>query len=338
MRLNIDDWKEYSTENTGVQEKVWLIKDGTLYMFKEASKRLNSNKYVLNDISECVASDVGALIDIDCAKYTLCERNGSKGVVTPNFLNNKAYKVKKEELISGSNLLSRADPGFKPRSLENPKTGDLYTLSLLLKCVEEYGLIKEILEMVVFDLLIGNHDRNASNWGIIKNLETNKVRFSPLYDNGASLGIPLDSKTINKHIIEVDGSAMIINDIVFSEVIHNHIISKVVLERYFQKEGKIRWDNSRREKELPYKPYNYRIMEYKPIFEYITTFYPDEISCIINSIEDNVNENSIDIIFNKYCDELDISRIKFSKTILLERSRWMVEHYNKEIKKTWGRC
>ena len=41
-------------------------------------------------------------------------------------------------------------------------------------------------DMFVIDAFISNNDRNEGNWGLILNKETNELRLSPIFDNGAS--------------------------------------------------------------------------------------------------------------------------------------------------------
>ena len=40
--------------------------------------------------------------------------------------------------------------------------------------------------MFVIDAFISNNDRNEGNWGLVLNKKTNKLRVSPVFDNGAS--------------------------------------------------------------------------------------------------------------------------------------------------------
>ena len=40
--------------------------------------------------------------------------------------------------------------------------------------------------MLVIDALINNNDRNPNNWGLIKDLNTEKFMVAPIFDNGAS--------------------------------------------------------------------------------------------------------------------------------------------------------
>lgn len=41
-------------------------------------------------------------------------------------------------------------------------------------------------EMFIIDALIGNNDRNMSNWGILINNDTSFSRIAPVFDNGSS--------------------------------------------------------------------------------------------------------------------------------------------------------
>ena len=53
-------------------------------------------------------------------------------------------------------------------------------------------------DMFVVDALIGNHDRNNGNWGILVNNETSEMKIAPIYDNGAAFGNKLDDEKIDK--------------------------------------------------------------------------------------------------------------------------------------------
>lgn len=52
----------------------------------------------------------------------------------------------------------------------------------------------EFIDMQLFDILIGNQDRHPFNWKLLF-LETG-AKFSPIYDNGASLGFRFDDEKL----------------------------------------------------------------------------------------------------------------------------------------------
>lgn len=59
----------------------------------------------------------------------------------------------------------------------------------LYQAFSELGFKKELNQMIVFDILIGNTDRHEKNFGIIRNSNTLEVlKFAPLFDSGSCLG------------------------------------------------------------------------------------------------------------------------------------------------------
>jgi len=358
MRSQICAEEIYLPETVGQQPKYWFESYGKRYLFKKASLKGDGSP-IYNDVSECIASDIATLIGIPSAEYYLCDNNGEKGVITPDFLDNTIEGPKKEEFFNGVHLISRIDPEFKNTSLINPKTRQYYTVDLILQTVEEYGLRKDALNMLVFDALIGNRDRNPSNYGIIKNHENKTIRFAPLYDSCASLGISMVDHRLDKCIdskgIVVDGKHMEI-------VIHKHIVGKVTLDRFLQYKDKREWDNvetkrilsmieeTRKEllpllesgqitrddyhKELnkvgnQYRKFDIATVQYQTLISYLTTYYPDEIEEIMENISTKINPKNIDELFKPYEDELPIDRLNMAKQIVLQRALWMTDYYYK---------
>ena len=41
--------------------------------------------------------------------------------------------------------------------------------------------------MLLLDAIAGNNDRHFYNWGVIRNLKSKKIRFSPIYDSARAL-------------------------------------------------------------------------------------------------------------------------------------------------------
>ena len=53
-------------------------------------------------------------------------------------------------------------------------------------------------DMFVIDGLIGNTDRHNGNWGFLVNLETKKIKLSPIYDCGSCLNPMLEDSNLFK--------------------------------------------------------------------------------------------------------------------------------------------
>lgn len=359
--------KPHLPEPVGKNPKYWLIAAGKRFLFKLATTKEQTGEPVYNDVSECIASDIGELIGLPVAQYFLCSNDGVPGVITLDFLDNELEGPKKEEFVDGVYLISLIDEGFKNGSLLNPQTKQYYTADLVLRSVEKYGLIEDAINMMIYDALIGNRDRNPSNYGIIFNHETKEYRFAPLYDNGTSLALSMPQKRLSKC---VDEHGNIINEEHMDEVIHKQFLGKITLERFFQYKEKLVWDRSQIEKahlnvelkkrelepvlksrrmkpevyhEILRKIANDRIgydistLEYQSMIEYFTNHYPKEIEGIMFSISNAITEENIDKIFSCYQSEIPIDRLVMSKELVLRRAKWMVEYYYNNRREVGGK-
>lgn len=362
-RMNIEP---HLPEPVGKQPKYWLISNGRRFLFKLATYKSHDGSPVYNDVSECMATDIAYHLKLPCAKYFLCENKGEKGVLTLDFLDNETVGPKKEEFVDGVYLINQIDEGFKNTSLLNPKTKQYYTVDLILRSVEKYGLMQDVINMLVFDALIGNRDRNPSNYGIILNHETGEYRFAPLYDNGTSLGI---SMVDHRLAACIDEYGNIVNEEQLNEVVHNQILSKVTLDRFFQLKEKREWDRKEWDriaakidetkaqlqkvvaarlmsqetyhKEL-YKiskerrTYDIANLEYQTLIAYLTNYYPEYISGIMEMIKKVITPEKIDKIFNFYQDDLPPDRMRIAKEVVLRRGKWMVEYYYNQTLESGG--
>lgn len=369
MRMKIFEEEIFLPEPVGKQPKYWLKSYGNRYLFKMATLKQDGSP-VYNDVSECMAADLARFLDIPTAEYYLCDNNGVKGVITKDFLDNDPLAPddapKKEELIDGVHLIQKIEPGFKNKSLVNPSSHQYYTAELILRSVEEYGIRKEVLNMLVFDSLIGNRDRNPSNYGVIINHEDATVKFAPLYDSCASLGISMVDHRLAKCI---DSNGIIVDNEHFNVVIQKHIVGKVTLDRFLQYKEKREWDDQesrriltlieeKRRELLPlleeglisvddyhgelnkvgslYRKFDITTLEYQAMISYLTLNYPYEIEQIMKNIS-CIDERVVDDLFDYYKDELPVDRLNMAKQIVLQRAAWMTEFYYNNRTESRGR-
>jgi len=355
----------FLAEPVGKQPKYWFQSYGNRYLFKYATNKADGTP-IYNDVSECMAYEVAKFIGVPVAEYYLCENNGQKGVITKDFLNNDIGRPKKEEFFDGVYLISQIDPGFKNTSLINPKTKQYYTVDLVLRSVEKYGLMKDVLNMLVYDALIANRDRNPSNYGVIVNHETGDVRFAPLYDNCTSLGISMASHRLDKCF---DSNGNIIDNEHLNTVIHKHFVGKITLERFSQYQDKRVWDRQEEKRILSlieekriellslvnsgklsitdyhkelykfgnlYRKFDVSTVQYQTLIAYLTLNYPNEIEEIMSNIC-NINEEVIDKLFDYYKDVVPLDRMNMAKQIVLRRGRWMTDYYYKYRNESRGK-
>lgn len=179
MFKDFSTWKTYdgAHEGSGRSEKIWLKNPvtGQIGLFKY-KKDLETKDHV----SEKLASDLAALLELPCAQVEIGTYENREGSMS--YLINK-YN---EELIEGISLINQYYPNYSAEKMYDSSLDEHYSIHMLSKSIEKYGLLKDLLKMLVFDYLIGNTDRHQNNWAII-NKGNGAYEFSPLYDNSSSL-------------------------------------------------------------------------------------------------------------------------------------------------------
>lgn len=161
---DITQWNEQSWWNTGGtrDKKIYLNpEEGELYYFKQSFKK-GQRDYKHEFWSEIIASELGELLGFDILPYHIAIRGNVVGCISKSMINQAS-----EELIEGGKYLQAFDNTFKP---ENIKLRNQYNFDLILKALSSFKKekhLKELVETIVFDALIGNSDRHQENWAII---------------------------------------------------------------------------------------------------------------------------------------------------------------------------
>lgn len=161
---DISGWHEQSWWNTGGtrDKKIYLNpEDGELYYFKQSFKK-GQRDYKYEFWSEIIASEVGEMLGFNILPYHIAIRGNIVGCISKSMINQAS-----EELIEGGKYLQAFDNTFKP---ENIKERNRYTFQLILDALVSFKKedhLKELVETIVFDALIGNSDRHQENWAII---------------------------------------------------------------------------------------------------------------------------------------------------------------------------
>ena len=141
-------WEEYegTAEGSGRSEKIWLINPDTnqtgLFKFKK-------DIATTDHVSECIAYDLANLIGIPCARFEIGVYNGREGSMSYNIVTHK-----NEMLIEGIYCISLQYSHFDAETLTDLETGDRYSLEMIKKSLEPFGLFARFLPILVFDFLI----------------------------------------------------------------------------------------------------------------------------------------------------------------------------------------
>lgn len=168
---NVSDW-ELDVEVTalGRRPKDWLIEPGTR---RYALLKL-PHYHPAEAAAEKLASELGKLIGIPTAETELALHCGRYGIISYKFVG------KGEALVDGGDLMIARYPDYDRRR----------SRAHSFQRIEEVlppQLLSALIELLVFDAVIGNSDRHQDNWSVIL-LPDAMHRLAPSYDHGSSLG------------------------------------------------------------------------------------------------------------------------------------------------------
>lgn len=208
-------------------------------------------------------------------------------------------------LTEGVELIQAKYPFYNKDKLNDDKTGKTYSVQMIQNSLKIPEEINEILQMIVFDCLIGNSDRHHSNWAEISTMEYDYVNkafcffwyISPLYDNGSSLCAYVNEKNVE-------------------EILKDNMRFKALIDT--KSKAMIGWDNKR-----PIRHFE--------LLQKIRENYYEKTVEWIELIKYNINDGSIDYVLNGFDDNIISSNMKrLLKLYILERRKRMLNIYNLE--------
>lgn len=161
---DISHWTSLDWFNTGgTRAKKYLHNpdDNKTYYFKKSI-----DKFPFEFWSEIIASGLGEKLELDVLKYDVAIFEGEIGCVSQSMID-----PDKEELIEGGKYLQAFDNTFSP---DDKKLRNQYTFQLIENSLQAFKLdhVDKIIELIIFDAIIGNGDRHQENWAFIGNYTT----------------------------------------------------------------------------------------------------------------------------------------------------------------------
>lgn len=179
--------------------KMGITYDGKAYLLKfpgnlkEQGMKNIRLSYSNSPVCEYIGSQIYRMLGIETHETILGERTGKTVVACGDFLEegDKLYEFDKIKVT------------FEPHFLDsngNETNGVGVDLYEILMTIEEHPFLKDVKgikehfwNMFVIDALIGNPDRNNSNWGVIMKSDGSK-KIAPVYDNGNCLNCKWDDE------------------------------------------------------------------------------------------------------------------------------------------------
>lgn len=170
---DITDWDIPVYQSTGgTRSKNIAIHPVTndQYFFK-GSKETDTGeiRYPQEIWSEIVASKVGQLLGFNMLDYNIAFNENKKQKI--GCLSKSMVVHSDNKLTEGVTYLTGFNSKYRPDIDEHKKQ---YTFQFICSALQSFNLekyIDNIVEVIVFDSIVGNSDRHQENWGIITNFK-----------------------------------------------------------------------------------------------------------------------------------------------------------------------
>ena len=175
-----EEWSDLRWFSTGGTrpKKYFLAPNGKYYFFKRSEFKnpidgKQGKDYKYEFWNEVIAYEIGQHLGFNTLKYDVAVDGDVVGCISESMINST-----RQELIEGIKYLQAYSPLYDPLQKEHKRR---YEFSFIIDALEKARIdvdyVKCMLEIIVFDALIGNGDRHQENWAII---ETRKLQSEVL--------------------------------------------------------------------------------------------------------------------------------------------------------------
>ena len=282
--IDFSDWEKLNLPVTGIRKKQWLknTTTGEVGLFKFPKTEHTGDYW-----AEKLAYELGKLLGIEVARTELGLCNGRIGSLSYNILNDG------EHLLEGYSIIGET-LDFSTSSEIYDNIGVNYSVELIEDVLGEQ--FNFILDLLVFDCLIGNTDRHHGNWAVITDDNDKWLKLSPLYDNGSSLC----------YLEKIERIELMQKDTRMLEA-----------ALYTKSKSQIGLGNIR--------PANHF-----DLFFYVCSKYNKDITSIVDKIESEVTEQSVSKLLEQFDNNIIDAKIKeFIKLFITKRRDKMIDIFNK---------
>lgn len=299
--LIIDEWERlYEINTSGTRSKfVVLSPTNDIFYFKTSLKKIVEGKVVKEFPSEfwseIVASQLGHMLNLPVLHYDIAAYKGTLGCISKNMAKDD------EEITEGVRIIANVMPSFPV----DPDYKQKHFLDLVQKSLARIGISKFrriVIEMLLFDCIIGNTDRHSENWALIKK---------------------------NKALLKLDDA--ITRKLSFKEFFHLCINSELRKEWFeFRKNRNLFFEYFKREfnlsREDTIKLVHENTYEFAPFYDNGSSLGREiEEGRLVEMLRDN--SRSFEKYFTNGCPDI---RVAENKTTFNDTIIFLLEHYPEE--------
>jgi hypothetical protein len=332
---NISDWiiHEWSKPTMGTRAKNYVEDPATgqIYFFKESAERFPEEFW-----SEIISSKFGQLIGLNVLNYDIAIYKTIPGCISEH-MTIRGHR----QLYHAVDLFKDFLPGFLVSDKPKFSIQDIISICDLIPFFKKFK--SNIIEMIIFDALIGNGDRHLENWALVLDYDAPLRTYPKINLNSFKLLFLKAVRTFFKTQNEINEEEILFNSIdsMYSyapiydsgsclgrEIKETEIDAFLGNEQKFNKYlrkgvNEIRWKEDR--------------INFFELVSNIQQLYPEEVSRIAKGIFKLAEEEKILTIVETIDEKLNVDfehfklssrRKKLIAQLLLKRTSYLKESLN----------
>jgi len=327
---DITNWNEKPWFQTGGTRSKVIIENPEnrkIYYFKTSLKKEKID-YKYEFWSEIIASEVGTLLGFDLLRYDIAFNSKEIGCISESMTQEGVNK-----LTEGVSYLTGYDTTYNPKDKNSKKQ---YTFQLIFEALGFFQLSRfaeNIIQIIIFDSIIGNSDRHQENWGIITTYNDiiatieeiakkekkgffEKQLFSLLAITSKAKRKDLEKVVKNLHLImpgnfsQIYDSGSCLGRELSDEKTEQMLMDKSLIDTYIRKGvSEIHWEGKK--------------LNHFDLIRKVNNVQPEMVRKTIQKVISNYNENKIQSIVNNI--DLNLPKKLVSNKLPIKRKELVIK-------------